>query len=184
MDGGFDSRRSPFAFVLVGSPNRRGTGLETRRMLVRCKAVAPEPSPVPTRTAALVTWPTGTTRKTSAAARSALAHGRAMVPCSAGDAPTTSRRTHVILLAEAVSGDTPVTLALVVLVIGAVAAYVGEKVSTSYRLSALERADEKQQDATGKCEGRLSSLETRATHLEARDRPRSGVYPTLGVDDR
>jgi hypothetical protein len=150
-------------------------------MLVRYKVVVPEPTPAPTRTAALVTTPT---RSAAARMRSALAHGRAMVPCSAGDAPTTSRRTHVILLAEAVSGDTPVTLALVVLVIGAVAAYVGEKVSTSYRLSALERADEKQQDATGKCEGRLSSLETRATHLEARDRPRSGVYPALGVDDR
>jgi hypothetical protein len=107
-----------------------------------------------------------------------------MVPCSACDAPTTSSRDTVILLAEAVSGDTPVTLALVVLVIGAVAAYVGEKVSTSYRLSALERADEKQQGATEKCEGRVTALETRATHLEARERPRSGVYPTLGEHDR
>jgi hypothetical protein len=91
----------------------------------------------------------------------------------------------VTILAEVVSGDTPLTLTLVVLVIGAVGAYVRSQTSMTHRQAALERADEKMLEATEKCAARVTALESDMRVLKATLHPqRSGVYPTLGGDER
>jgi hypothetical protein len=91
----------------------------------------------------------------------------------------------VIPIAEVLSGDTTVTVTLVVLVLGAVAAYVDQRASTNLRVAAGERADEKMLEATEKCAARVTALESDMRVLKATLPPqRSGVFPTVGGDDR
>lgn len=107
----------------------------------------------------------------------------------------------MIPIAEAIlSGDTQVTLALVVSLLGTVAAYVGERVSTRYRLAALERSDEKQlehmaalsdrhQKDRAECQTRMSTMERDLDRLKMTASTlsphRSGSWPTTtGHDER
>jgi hypothetical protein len=90
----------------------------------------------------------------------------------------------VTILAEVVSGDTPLTLTLVVLVIGAVGAYVGEKVSTRHRLKTLEDADEKHEKASAACQAQVSKLTRDVDRITMiLNPPRSGSWPVIGQQD-
>lgn len=103
----------------------------------------------------------------------------------------------MITLAEvALSGDTQITVALVISLLVAVSAYVAEKVSTRLRLAALERSDEKQlehsaaiserhQKDRAECQERLTKVERDIYTIKLQmNPPRSGSWPSIQVDDR
>jgi hypothetical protein len=101
----------------------------------------------------------------------------------------------LILSADAISGETPITLALGGLLLAAVVAYVDEKVSTRHRLAALERSDEahlkaaeamnaKHQKESETWSKERESLKQEIFQLRMMvNPPRSGSWPAIGSHD-
>jgi hypothetical protein len=92
----------------------------------------------------------------------------------------------VIPIADALSGDTPITITFGLLALAGFGAYVAEKVSTRYRIAALERADESHAAAQAACVSRVGKLETDVLGIKMtlHPPPRSGSYPGIQIDDR
>jgi hypothetical protein len=115
------------------------------------------------------------------------------VPCSPGDLSTATRNDAVILLAEAaeaLTGNTPITITLALVALTAFGAYIDERRTTRHRQDAQDKAMEAKMKADEALAKRVKTNEDDILMIKMivnpPSPPRSGSWPTvpMQVNDR